>query len=331
MKRFFVLFAFPFFCIASERFSCLKDFENTQPSHQIEGIDGLFIINLDRRAEKYERVKKQFDKYGLYPCRFSAVDGSILNEDDYQKVGLIFRNGMKKIKATLNPSKKQIAPLKEEDQGRACFFEFVTAGAVGCYLSHVSILKKAYDMGLNMIWVFEDDVVFLKDPKEVTSAIERLSAIVNEEWDILHTDDQDWFACDHPNFVPRPDANVMLKKFLDKNNTSQTIDKKKIRELSDAEFLELNSFKQKISFYKHNIAGYSYPDIFQEFRRIYGRFAIHSMVIKRSGMKKILDFFETHGMFLPYDDEMLYVDSLKIYNLKQGITSFETMISDTGI
>ena len=56
---------------------------------------------------------------------------------------------------------------------------------------------------------------------------------------------------------------------------------------------------------------------------------IHSMILKRSGAEKILNFFSKRGMFLPYDDELAFIPGLKMYNLKNPITSHQEEISDT--
>lgn len=73
-----------------------------------------------------------------------------------------------------------------------------------------------------------------------------------------------------------------------------------------------------------------YPDLHEDFRYISGRFFTHLMIIRRSGMKKILDFEQRYGIFLPYDDELSVIPFLKMFNLKSSIvTKTLEEISDT--
>jgi glycosyl transferase, family 25 len=56
-------------------------------------------------------------------------------------------------------------------------------GAIGCYMSHNEVLKKAKNNNWNYVTIFEDDILFLK-PKET---LEKLDKIVNSDinWDVI--------------------------------------------------------------------------------------------------------------------------------------------------
>ena len=329
MKSFFVILLFPVFCFCLDRFEILKDFVNIETSSQIRGVDGLFLINLDKRPEKLEAAKKEFDNWGLSFCRFSAVEGYLLSSEEASAAGLIYDHTMKPMRAKLNLFIKQTEPLSQKHEGKACFYKGMSPGALGCYLSHLSIIKKAYDLGLNRVWIFEDDVVFLKNPKEVEEKIEELNTLVGlEGWDILFTDDVSILTTAYGAMFYRPDNNSIFKEVkkgisLDcrkKNYSKKTLTPEDVQIIYNRKILGLTN---------HYNPHFNFPDIFGSFRRISGRYFTHSMILNRSGMQKILDFYEKRGVFLPYDDELGSIPFIKIFNIKEGITSMTQTISDT--
>lgn len=48
--------------------------------------------------------------------------------------------------------------------GWTYFCHCLSRGAIGIVLSHLSILKDAYDRGFETIWVMEDDIDIIKNP-----------------------------------------------------------------------------------------------------------------------------------------------------------------------
>lgn len=56
-------------------------------------------------------------------------------------------------------------------------------GAIGCFMSHLEVLKSARNRNLPYVTIFEDDILFL-EPKET---LEKLDRIVNSdiEWDVI--------------------------------------------------------------------------------------------------------------------------------------------------
>jgi len=82
-------------------------------------------INLDRRADRWERVQTEFARHGLDDVRrFSARDGNALVLPSHWKH---------------------------------------TAGAYGCLLSHVHVVQEARELGHESVLIFEDDAVL--DPE----------------------------------------------------------------------------------------------------------------------------------------------------------------------
>lgn len=101
-------------------------------------------INLDRRPERWQRIQRALTAHGIESVqRFSATDGNDV----------------------------------------ALPHDWIhTAGAYGCLLSHVQVVREARDAGAASVLIFEDDVVFDPQFKEkFASFIHELPA----DWDML--------------------------------------------------------------------------------------------------------------------------------------------------
>jgi glycosyl transferase, family 25 len=82
-------------------------------------------INLDRRADRWERMRERFARHNIYPLtRFPALDGAALT----------------------------IPPHWED-----------FPGAYGCLRSHLAIIEQARDERWPSVLIFEDDVIFDAD------------------------------------------------------------------------------------------------------------------------------------------------------------------------
>ncbi len=99
---------------------------NSGNDHACSDINQFFpykvCINLDRRADRWQRVQQQFARHGIRDViRSPAVDGLT-----------------------------QQAPAGWTG----------TRGAYGCLLSHLKVVSNARDLGAASVLVFEDDVIF---------------------------------------------------------------------------------------------------------------------------------------------------------------------------
>jgi GR25 family glycosyltransferase involved in LPS biosynthesis len=92
-----------------------------------------YVINLDKRKDRLELAKKEFEKLGISPKRFSAIKNDI--------------------------------PW------------------IGCLQSHIAILKEAQRIKQNVL-VFEDDVKFIGDYKEVID--KSLNELSKFKWDLFY-------------------------------------------------------------------------------------------------------------------------------------------------
>ena len=97
----------------------------TAPAWLDETFPYRVCINLERRPERWRRMRRRFSRHGLSPVvRIPAVDG-----------------------ASLTP------PAGWEDP----------AGAYGCLLSHVAAVREARRRGAPSVLIFEDDAAFSPD------------------------------------------------------------------------------------------------------------------------------------------------------------------------
>lgn len=254
--------------------------------HSICNVDFVYMINLDHRPEKFSYCSRQLERYGISPCRFSAVHGWELSDVVLNELGVPYQtemgDGMMATYYFHNASHAE--PLGVP--GKTYFCYGMTKGAVGIVLSHLSILQDAYDSGYETIWIMEDDIELIRNPHLVSEAVEHLDQLVGKgEWDILFTDrdtkgkDGKYVVC--RSFAPRPNyAPKDPMKFA-----------KEPQQLND------------------------------EFQRIFARYGSYSMVIRRSGMKKLLDFFKTYHLYLPYDMDFYLPDDINLFSVLADIVS----------
>ena len=67
----------------------------------------------------------------------------------------------------------------------------------------------------------------------------------------------------------------------------------------------------------------------EDFIKIGGRMRTHSMIIRRSGMKKILDFEKSHHIFIAYDHELATVPDIQMVSLRYNLVTHAPSLSDT--
>jgi GR25 family glycosyltransferase involved in LPS biosynthesis len=255
------------------------------------------MINLDRRPEKFAKSVNQLNPYGIYPYRFSAVNGWELSLETINDVGVKYEAWMTSGRSNLYLPGYEKEAYKEETLvvGRTYFCDTLARGPIGIALSHLSILQDAYQSGYNTIWVMEDDIDVHNNPHLLSHLIDELDALVGKDgWDILFTDQDyknergEYVPCSshhwRPDFVPSNPEKFALK-------------------------VDLNSL----------------------FRQIGARYGTHSMVVRRSGMKKLLDFYREHQIYLPYDMDFIFPEELRFVTLKKDLISNLTdAISDNG-
>lgn len=274
---------------------CPNKFET---SHQLRNIDFIYLINLDQRPEKYASCAEQLNMYGIYPYRFSAVNGWELSLETINDIGVKYEPWMSNdIMGTSYLPEEQGKPRHGliNVPGRTYFCHCMGQGAMGIVLSHLSILQDALNSGYQTIWVMEDDIDLIQNPHLLSERIDDLDALVGKEnWDILFTDRDTknnqgkYVPClsyaRRPNFTPWNPS-----RFLERQN--------------------LNGI----------------------FCKIGARYGAYSMIIRRSGMEKILNFIKVYGIFLPYDMDFCLPDDIQLYALYDDVVSTQiNAFSDNG-
>ena len=159
-------------------------------NHSFKNIDCVYMINLDERPEKWKASFDQLAPYGVNPLRFSAVNGWKLSFEELEDLSSLYKSKMGEGRwGTYYPPSMNGEPCHEVMMGGKKYFSHcMSRGAVGIVLSHLSILKDAYDAGYQIIWVLEDDIEIVQDPKILSSLIKNLDSMVGiDGWDILFT------------------------------------------------------------------------------------------------------------------------------------------------
>lgn len=280
-------------CTALNIHKHLKKAVNKEEHNQIRNIDFIYLINLDHRPERLEKCRQQFRPYGIIPYRFSAIYGWTLPASTLNDIGVKFLPGMEGGHwATHFPLDGDVPPeddfLRKDCYGKVFFSRWMTKGAIGCSLSHLSVLQDAYDAGYETIWVMEDDIAINESPHKLSEYIDKLDALVGKRgWDVLYTD---MYEKQH-----KINANAWVLWRPDMPTPGNSI----------------------------------FAMISEDFVQIGRRVLAHSLVLRRSGLKKILDFIKGHGIYVPYDHELALAPGMKLYCLRENLVTYKKSSSDT--
>lgn len=123
----------------------------------------VFVINLDNRKDRLDRVTKQLSSVNIPFTRFSAIRPNIENikNDDLW-----------------NKSYQGI------NKGKSDKWNQYLKGALGCKMSHYYIIENAKKNNLEYVVIFEDDALICEN------AIKKIDEINlffnNDKWDMLY-------------------------------------------------------------------------------------------------------------------------------------------------
>jgi GR25 family glycosyltransferase involved in LPS biosynthesis len=270
---------------------------NKSEKNRMNGIDFIYMINLDERPEKFALSEQQLTPYNIFPYRFSAVNGWNIPLEKLKDLGIKFESGMKdSIMGTRYRVNDNGVPLHENMKfGKKYFSHCFSRGALGIVLSHLSVLQDAYDSGYKTIWVMEDDIEVIKNPQKLSKLIKQLDSLVGKKnWDILFTD---------------PDTKGQ-----------------------DGQYVPCLSYAPRPNYTPQNPSRFSTrTDVNSVFKKIGARYGAYSMIVRRSGIRKILNFIKTYDIFLPYDMEFYLPNDINMYSLKYDVVStLPKALSDNG-
>lgn len=270
---------------------------NKKTTHKMKNIDFIYTINLDARPEKFQKCLDQLLPYGIEPYRFSAVNGWELSLKDINDVAVSYESWMDgRMFGTSYLPENRGEPSHEQVHvpQKKYFCHCMSRGAIGIVLSHLSILQDAYDSGYQTIWVMEDDIEIMQDPHLLSSLVKKLDSLVGPKgWDVL---------------------------FTDQDTKNQ-----------NGEYVPCLGYALRPNFSPKNPKRFAEREKIGPFTKVGARYGAYSMIVRRSGMKKILDFIKQHNIFLPYDMDFYLPNNISMYAVQEDVVSTEPMaISDNG-
>jgi len=152
-------------------------------------FDKIYVLNLDRRPDRWEKVRAQAEKNGIRIHRFPAVDG--MEEPHRSEWESYFRQdlvthptGIRKINTSFeylldyDSDIARVAYLEKRNKKKA----IQTPGAWGYLKTMILILEKAIKEDLESMLVLDDDVLFHKNISELFAEFIRQ---VPQDWKIL--------------------------------------------------------------------------------------------------------------------------------------------------
>lgn len=290
MRYFFSVFILLSSSLFGDLSTYFKPAINKTDQHNIRNIDFIYMINLDERPEKWDRSILQLQKYNIDPYRFSAVNGWELPLSVLNKIGVKYEASMTKgLKGTYfykNPKTLDIEfahePITKIGKYYVC--QCLSRGAIGIILSHLSVLQDAYDSGYSTIWVMEDDINVVRNRHELSEIIDTLDHLVGENgWDVLFTDSDTKGR--NGKYVPCLSYTTRLNR----------------------------NIKYPTNFISTNIS--------PQLKKIPTRYGAYSMILRRSGIEKLLAFFKKRGIFFPYDIDYAYADNIRLYGVRYDIVA----------
>lgn len=125
-------------------------------------FDEIFMINLERRPERREKMERLFDELGLLVNHFSAVDGKQLNAQLVQQMGISFLPGYED-------------PYHHRP---------MTMGEIGCFLSHYRIWEQIVQRKLQQVLILEDDIHF--EPYFKFNALRTMEQASISDYDLIY-------------------------------------------------------------------------------------------------------------------------------------------------
>lgn len=146
----------------------------------------VFVINLDRTPQRYQKITQQLQKNGLNYERFNAIDGYLLEIVDDK--GLKFSGqDIKSNPKLLLPNSYYTIRCPSEDVEYYSDFSMLartlTAGEFGVYCSHREIWYKMVQENIPYALILEDDSVFSTNfREEFLKAISTLPSY----WDFVY-------------------------------------------------------------------------------------------------------------------------------------------------
>lgn len=243
----------------------IKSIELTHARSGLDHIDAIYVINLDRRLDRMEHINHIFHSSGLLINRVSACDGK-------------FEISESLIKELTGPYKNCMLYQGKYGSPQA---------TVGCLLSHLSIIQDAHIRKFQTIWVLEDDVDIIKNPRFITDCLSELD-LIDSEWDLFYTDPD-------PHVYPLGNYYTALDMISRERRPNQP---------APCFSMGMRKITEGINI-----------------DRVYWRTGAHSMVISQRGIKKILNYFTHVYLFDHIDRELHLIPDILLYCSSKDIVT----------
>nr|XP_042901961.1 glycosyltransferase 25 family member [Parasteatoda tepidariorum] len=128
------------------------------------GFDQIYLINLERRPLRKQRMLNSLTEMGIQANLFKAVDGKALNDTFIQKMGI------KMLPEYADPYHKR--PL--------------TRGEIGCFLSHYYLWKDMIEKQHRTALVLEDDLRFEPYFRKKVQGLLKEAQKIGLLWDLIY-------------------------------------------------------------------------------------------------------------------------------------------------
>ena len=240
----------------------LVPIEITEFSSGLPPIDCIYVINLDERPEKWQRMQELLEQRNLKVNRVTAVNGWKISDTVRDEVSGAYSKRMKN-------------------------------GHLGCFLSHVSVLRNSFNNHHDCIWIMEDDVDFKEDVSQIPHLLKQLTEI-DPEWDVFYTD-----------VDSRTPKGEHIRPYDAKLRPDQPLIS--LTELNDRTLIT--------------------PDLM----KLGQRYGLYSYVLSKKGIQKLLDYFTHVYLWSPIDVDIHRVPTIREYSITRDIIGiwFASGIKDT--
>ncbi|MDP1614449.1 MAG: glycosyltransferase family 25 protein [Methylococcales bacterium] len=273
----------------------LKKIEITEKSSQISGIDYIYLINLDRRPEKLAKSIQELRPFQINPQRVSAIYGWTLSKEAFDDIGMKF-----------------VPPMDFSLSGQVFFRlasdqldagEPVNASSYGKTCVHQKTSAGSIGGSLSHLSCLQhafdagfETIWILEDDFTVMRDPHELSTFIKRLDTLVGADSWDMlYTDDDHHFMPYGEMNLQLRP-------------------------DRAPFRHR---FEHTPIG-------TDFMKIGGRWQLHSIIYRRSGMKKILDHMKQFGLFHTLDVEINFTPNIQMYNLTCGLVHGRNRtVSDT--
>ena len=120
------------------------------------GIDQVYVVNLARRPDRYIRILREMNAWGVPVARIDGVDARHSTQARADHAAFRARPASERRPSSQHVSEERMTRYKTE----------VTVGAFGYNLSQARVIRDAQRAGHRRILVLDDDVFFASDARE---------------------------------------------------------------------------------------------------------------------------------------------------------------------